>query len=244
VLTAESVRDAILSRQVGQALEDEVNAMGRVELVDDWEMQVAEDGTIDLVVHVRAARTVVHREVVDLQARLANRLQRPVALLLTVIPTTSLDPFVPPTPTPTPLPGATMTPTASPTYSPSPRPTLSPTASPTPTATHTPTLTPSPTPTATWTPSPTPTTTPTPTATPRLAAVGATGGLGVWMHREPSLSSGRVAAWRDGTVMILSGEVAKADGYLWIQVVDPRGRLGWIPSRYLIVLARPPVATP
>jgi uncharacterized hydrophobic protein (TIGR00271 family) len=240
VLTAQSVREAILDRAVGQALRDEVGAMERMELVDDWEMQVAEDGTIRLEVRVRSDRTPAHREVVDLQERLAGHLQRPVALLLTVIPTTRLDPFVPPTPTPTPPPGATATFTASPTMTPSAtptrRPTISPTSTPTPTATHTPTRTP----THTLTPSPTATATPTPTATPSLAVVGGTGGIGVWMYRGPSLSGGKITAWRDGTVMVLIGAVAEADGYVWIQVMDPLGRLGWIPDRYLIHLGRPP----
>ena len=50
---------------------------------------------------MRATRPVLHQETVDLQERLALRLQRPVALVLTVIPTTRLDPFAPPTLTPT-----------------------------------------------------------------------------------------------------------------------------------------------
>jgi uncharacterized protein YgiM (DUF1202 family) len=64
--------------------------------------------------------------------------------------------------------------------------------------------------------------------------------LGVWMHRLPSLPSGKIGALRDGTVMTVTGEAAEADGYLWIQVIDPRGRHGWIPDRYLIYLVRRP----
>jgi hypothetical protein len=60
------------------------------------------------------------------------------------------------------------------------------------------------------------------------------------MYRQPSLSGGKVVAWRDGTVMTLSGEVLAADGYLWIQVIDPKGHLGWVPERYLLRLIRPP----
>jgi uncharacterized hydrophobic protein (TIGR00271 family) len=240
VLTAQSVRQAILNREVGQALQDEVGAMDRMELVDDWEMQVADDGTIRLEVRVRSDRTPTHSEVVDLQERLANDLQRPVALLLTVIPTTRLDPFVPPTPTPTPPPGATATATPSPTMTPTGTPTRRPTVTPTSTPTATPTHTPTPTPTYTPTPTPTPTETPTPTATPSLAEVGGTGGIGVWMYRGPGLLEGKITAWRDGTVVVLMGEVTEADGYVWVFVMDPKGRLGWIPDRYLIHLGHPP----
>jgi hypothetical protein len=72
------------------------------------------------------------------------------------------------------------------------------------------------------------------------AVVGGTGGQGVWMYRQPRLQGGKITAWRDGTQMILVGEQFEADGYLWIQVVDPKGRLGWIPEDYLIYLGFSP----
>ena len=49
-------------------------------------------------------------QTVALQEAIAKRLNRTVALLLTVIPATQLDPFVPPTPTLTPTPTPTATP--------------------------------------------------------------------------------------------------------------------------------------
>jgi hypothetical protein len=60
------------------------------------------------------------------------------------------------------------------------------------------------------------------------------------MYRGPGLKSGKVQACRDGTVMVLTGERAEADSYLWIQVMDPRGRLGWIPDLYLILMGGGP----
>jgi hypothetical protein len=60
------------------------------------------------------------------------------------------------------------------------------------------------------------------------------------MYRGPGLNSGKIQAWRDGTVMVLTGEEALADGYRWIQVMDPKDRLGWIPDPYLILLGRWP----
>jgi uncharacterized hydrophobic protein (TIGR00271 family) len=242
VLTLRSLQDASLNRAISRAIEAEIGAMARVDL-EEWQLLPAEDDgdTLRLQIWVRSPRQVQHSEVVDLQERLAGRLQRPVELQLSVIPTTRLDPLVPPTPTPTPAPGstATYTPSATPTFTPlptnTPTPSPTPTSSPTWTSTPTFTLTPTQTPTPTHTPTPTPTLTPTPI----LAEVGGTGGLGVWMYRGPGLGSGKITAWRDGTVLTVTGSPAEADGYAWIQVIDPRGRLGWIPDLYLIYLGGP-----
>jgi uncharacterized hydrophobic protein (TIGR00271 family) len=240
ILTVQSVRDAALSRAVNRALEEEINAIDSVDWDGQLRMQEQDDGTLQLEVQVQSPRMVAHWEVVELQERLAGRLARSVALELSIIRTTHLDPFVPPTPTPTPLPGATATYTPSPTATPTatPRPTATPTS--TSTATPAPTDTHTPAPTDTPTPTHTPTFTPTPTSTPMLAEVGGTGGLGVWMYRQAGLNGGKITAWRDGTVMIIVGERTETDGYVWIQVMDPHGRLGWIPERYLIYLGRPP----
>ena len=124
ILSVRSVREATLNRQVSQALNDEIGDLQGVDWDSDWEMTVEEDGTLRLEVIVRSRRTVGHKEVVELQERLATRLQRPVALLLSVIPATSLDPFVPPTPLPLSLPRdtATLTPSPTPTHTPTPTP--------------------------------------------------------------------------------------------------------------------------
>lgn len=238
ILTFQSVRDAALARAVEEALAEEIGVMRQVEWSGDWTMEELDDGTLQIEVAARSQRDVAHYEVVDLQERLARRLNRTVALQLAVIPTTQLDPLVPPTPTPTPPPGstATFTPSRTPTSTSTPTPTSTPTATPTPT----PTPTATPTHTPTYTPTPTHTPTPTPTPTPILAQVGGTGGQGVWMFRQPSLAGGKIGAWRDGAVMTVAGGPVEADGYLWIQVIDPKGRLGWIPDRYLIYLGRPP----
>jgi uncharacterized hydrophobic protein (TIGR00271 family) len=236
-LTVQSVRNAALQRAVEEALTQELAAMPGVEWNGEWKIDKLDDGTLRIEVAIRSSRTIRHPEVVELQERLASDINQPMALILSVIPSTQLDPLVPPTPTPTPPPGATAT------FTPSPTATATRTATPRPTSTGTPTATPTPTPTATptQTPSPTatPTSTPTPTATPALAQVGGTGGLGVWMYRQPGLTGGKIGAWRDGTVVTLVGESVEADGYVWIQVIDPRGRLGWIPDRYLVHMGRP-----
>ncbi|HNS50013.1 MAG TPA: DUF389 domain-containing protein [Anaerolineae bacterium] len=235
-LTAQSVRQEVRDRVLDRAIRAEVAALPDAELVD-WRQLPSEDGdrTVRLEVQVRSPRDVSHAEAVELQEKVAGRVQQPVALLLSVIPTTRLDPFVPPTPTPTPLPGATETPTPTPTATHTP--TSTPTHTPSPTATATPT--PTPTPTATQTPTPTHTATPTATPTPALAAVGNTGGEGVWMYAQPGLKGGKIGALRDGTRLVLTGAEVAADGYTWIEGIDPRGRLGWVPERYLVRPAGP-----
>jgi uncharacterized hydrophobic protein (TIGR00271 family) len=65
---------------------------------------------VELAITVRTPRQVAHASVVDLQRGIAARLQRSVSLKLVVIPTTELDPLLPPTPTPTEA--STLTPTA------------------------------------------------------------------------------------------------------------------------------------
>jgi uncharacterized hydrophobic protein (TIGR00271 family) len=245
LLTADSWRTAALERRIEHALHQELSSMEYVHWDGQWTMEELEDGTVQLEVVVRTPRAVRHEEVVELQEQVAGSIQRPVELRLSVILTTRLDPLAPPTPTPTPLPGTTAT------FTPSPTPTATSTPTPMPTPTSTPTLTPTPTltstpapthtPTLTPTPTPTHTPTPTPTPTPVLAQVGGTGGLGVWMYRQPGLGGTKIGALRDGTVLTLTGELVEADGYVWIQVIDPRGRLGWLPERYLIYLGRPPM---
>jgi hypothetical protein len=166
----------------------------------EWRMRDLRDGALHLEVAVRSERIVDYSEVVELQERLASRLDKSVALVLSVIPSTRLDPIVPPTPTAT----ATATPSSTPTRTPPP--------------THT----------------------PIPTPTPVLAEVGGTGGEGVWMYRQPGLGDDKITAWPDGTVMIIVGGPVEADGYTWIQVVDPKEHLGWLPERYLIYRGHPP----
>jgi uncharacterized hydrophobic protein (TIGR00271 family) len=242
LLTTDLWRSAALERSVEQALHQELDSMNYVHWDGQWEMEELDDGTVQLEVVVRTPRTVRHGEVVALQEAVAGHIQRPVELRLSVILTTSLDPREPPTPTPTPPPGATTTFTPSPTPTPTSTPSPTRTSTATPTSTSTPTATPTPTPThtPTFTPTPTHTPTPTPTPTPVLAQVGGTGGQGVWMYRQPGLQGGKIGALRDGTLLTVAGGPVVADRYTWIQVIDPRGRLGWIPERYMITLGRPP----
>jgi uncharacterized hydrophobic protein (TIGR00271 family) len=240
LLSLQSWRDAALSQRIEAALHEGLDNIEYVQWDGQWDMEELDDGTIVLEVVERSYRTVPHSEVVELQELIAGKIQRPVSLRLSVILTTRLDPLVPPTPTLTPLPGTTATFTPSPT--PTPTATSTPTPQPTATATSTatPTATPTHTPTFTPTPTHTPTFTPTPTPTPVLAEVNGTGGLGVWMYRQPGVGGDRIAALREGALTTVVGGPIEADGYVWIQVMDRKGRLGWIPDQYLTFLGRPP----
>ena len=82
-----------------------------------------------------------------------------------------------------------------------------------------------------------------PTATPvTYAVVGGTGGLGVYARRSPGLTA-IVAAVPDGTLVQRTGLQVRRDGYQWVQVVLPDGRVVWIPGAYLVpyhAFIRPP----
>ncbi len=211
-LTVSALREAAFQRTVQAALAEEIADMGQVELAD-WHI-ISDDGqTVHLEVHVRATRQVLHKETADLQERLALRLQRPVALVLTVIPTIQLNPFVPPTLTPTPTPGPTITPT--------------PTSTPSPTPTPSPAPTDTPTPTPTFTPTPAPTFTPTPV----VAIVSGTGRRGLFLRWTPGGTIG--GTLREGARVEILYRREITGGIEWVEVRDAQGRTGWVAAEYL-----------
>lgn len=253
VLTADSLREASFRRTLQKTLDEEVAAMGQVELVD-WEISdpdseegpTSDDATLRLKVQVQTSRRVSYTEVTELQTRVAVRLQRPVALVLRVFDTTELDPFVPPTFTPTPTPTSTTAPTLTPTTTrtqtppptatltrtptTTPIPTDTPTRTPTPTATHTPIPTPSST--STLTPTSTPTPTRTPTSTPVTAIVSGTGGRGVRLRWTPG---GAIAGLlREGDRVEVLYERQNVNDQEWVRVRDQEGRIGWVAADYLL----------
>jgi hypothetical protein len=93
------------------------------------------------------------------------------------------------------------------------------------------TLAPAPTarPTA---PAPTRPGAPTATTGPVTYRVVNTGGDGVFLRRTPALAD-RLVAWPDGTRLVSLEESARGDGLDWQKVRDPRGNVGYVPSRYL-----------
>ncbi|MDY0020790.1 MAG: DUF389 domain-containing protein [Anaerolineae bacterium] len=163
-LTHQSYQAAQLRAAIDGALRQEVQKISGAELVA-WELTQAdtqgtldaarrqlsgidrfveelsratEEETLDIAATLRIPQVLSHQEARALQDQVALHLERPVALSLEMIPTTSLHASIPPTPTPTGVPTATPTTPPTPTLSPTPRPTRTPS----PTPTHTPTVTP------------------------------------------------------------------------------------------------------
>ena len=85
-------------------------------------------------------------------------------------------------------------------------------------------------------PSPTEGPAPTPTTVPRRTArVANTDGVGAYIWQEPGKT--RITAWPDNTILeLLSDERPSADAKTWRKVKDPRGREGWIPDIYIVVI--------
>lgn len=210
-------------------------------IADKVETADAKENALRLEVQVRATRSLYYQEVVDLQTRVATSLQRPVALVLVVIPITQLDPVVPPTHTPTPTATTTATPTDTPTPTASTTPTRTPTPTPTPSATPTPTATPTATPTSTATPTPTatptstatptPTATPTSTPTPIPAIITNTSGRGVFLRWRPG---GAIAgALDEGEAVEILHQYEIRFDQEWVQIRDASGRVGWVATTFV-----------
>jgi len=178
VLTSQSLRELRLRQAVESALYAELVQMPGAELVH-WEIAgEGDDDTLHLDVTVRVPQTMAYQDARALQEMVARRLSRPVALSLSVVPTTWLRAYVPPTPTP------------------------APTETPTPTPTPIPTSTPTPASTPTSTPNPTP------TPTPWVLAVTRVGAMGLRVRYSPGgvvvgyLQEGTSVVVTDGPVML------------------------------------------
>lgn len=189
---------------------------------------------LDLDVTVRSEVPILYQTAVDLRTGIGAQLREDgilqegdkVALAITVIDVTSLDPEIPPTATatatvtltPTPGPTTTFTPTPTPTFTPAP------TATPTATATAVPTSTPTAAATATQTPAPTP------TATVVTAVISYP--YGVNLRAEPSLTAPVLKVLADGETVILLAGQATAEGLDW-QEVQAGEFVGWVAAEFL-----------
>jgi uncharacterized hydrophobic protein (TIGR00271 family) len=216
-LAQESAEEAHIQQVVREAVSEIADAELAELTIGD-----AADGTLELGIVVRSSHAIPHATVVDLQEYIATDLQREVAMTMTVIPTTQLDPFVPPTQTPTAT--ATLTPTPGPTA------TFTPTPTDTPTATTAPTETATQTATATPTATDTPTITPSPTATTITAVVQSPYGLN--LRSEPAGDTEILDFLENGTVVVILGSVVSNDEGDWRQVqID--GQTGWVAAGFL-----------
>lgn len=213
-----------LVRAVEATVGEEVAVLLAESELIEWKQTSCEDGTLQLTVTVRSSEQYPHERVLAFQREVATRIQRPVALLLNVIPATRLDPLAPPTftpmptPTPTAIPGpvAAASVTSSPTVTP--QPTATAIAAATATATHTPTATPRP--------------------TPGFAVIANAGTRGANLRAAPD--GAVICAVTEGTLVILLGDRVEADGRAWVYVMVAGRPNGRIAEDYLSVIAAPP----
>ena len=212
VLTSQSLRELRLHQAIESALHAELAQMPGAELVRWESTDEGDSDTLYLDVTMRVPLAMAHQDARALQERVATHLNRPVALSLSIVPTTRLQAYIPPTPTPTGVPTAT--------------PTSTPTRTPTPTPTPTPTMTPSPTSTPTATP------TPTPTPTPWVLTVTRVGTAGVRVRYSPGGIV--VGSLREGTSVVVTGGPVTRERRTWYKVFSFEDQLeGWVVGDYL-----------
>lgn len=113
VLSFRLVGETRLKGEVQSAVAAELATRPSSQLVDI--AILGEPPDLQLVVTIRSPVSLGVAEALSLQEALAVRLQRPLMLELVVIPTTRLDPRIPPTRTPTSTPGPGVTPAHTPT---------------------------------------------------------------------------------------------------------------------------------
>lgn len=212
VTTYRLVEESQLRSRIQEITEASVAAIDGAEL-DTVTPEHLGDATAPLLLEitVRTTRPIPYARVERLRNDIATELapyigpEREIALSLTVIDVTRLDPAVPPTPTatatPIPAPTATLTPTATPTV----RPTI------------------------------TPTVTATPFRPPLDAPSAIVESLdGLDLHETAGYDSAVIAHIPSGAaVIVLEGE-ATVNGQRWRRVAS-EGRVGWVPAIFLKV---------
>lgn len=216
--------------RINEVVEDKLDEVAGATL-DEAPVAVFEGDLLTLDITARSTNPLPHRVVEELQTAIGATLKdegilESVALTLTVIEVTELDPEVPPTLTPTPTPTLTFTP------GPTPTPTATATFTPTPlpTETSSPTVLPTETPTVTPTETPTLPPTATPTATPQTAVI--TYPFGTNLRTDPSLNAQILAVLPVDTVVILLDGAAAVDGFVWQEVLV-NGQHGWLSAQFL-----------
>jgi hypothetical protein len=219
------VRSASEARYIEEVIVDEVSKIENVELIE-WNTTTSGDA-LHLDVTLRTIALLKYEDSVDLQINIAERLQRPVAVVVNQVFAARLDPLVPPTFTPTPTETRTATPGPSPTptYTSTPRPTA------TATATNTATLTATATMTAT----------PTLTSTPALVKAWSTGLPYMRLRQWPE--GPEIAGVRHNQQLTVLYGSQIVNGLVWVEVQDAEGRVGWIPQIYLLQITLTPSPT-
>ena len=215
VLAFRSLQEANYAKTIETAITTSLEAFSNAQLVGFTYSN--EEEFVNLEISIYSHYQPSYQQLVDLQTNIASAINQTVALKLLVIPTTNLDPLIPPTPTNTLV--FTLTPSATSS------PTLPPTSTFTPTITLTPSLTPSITPTVTLTP--------TPTATMMIAMISGSGGNYVYLRKS---AAGNIShSLPEGAYLRLTGNEVTIDNILWLEVVDLVNRQGWLPAQYVII---------
>ena len=205
MLTLQVVNQARLDQEIRQAITAELASLPDAQLVS---MNIdTTDSALQLVVTIRTSRQPDYIQAVALQSAIASRIQRTIALQLIVVPTTKLDPLVPPTMTPTWA--LTLTPTN------------------TPSATNTATATKTNTPTPTFTP------TLTPTPTPILAYIANTNGLGVYIFATPAGTI--IGSLPESSPIHILYQREIINGREWLEIFSSDKRVGWVPAEFVII---------
>ena len=210
------VQDATFTRELEQVVREEVENINAT--LDEFSWDERDDDVLVMEITVLVSESLRHANSVELQNAIANRLQRTVQLKINQVNVAQLNPLVPPTFTPTVLISST--------------PTLTVTV--TPTRTQTITITPSPT----YTLTPTPTFTYTPT--PELAMLDE--GVRVSLLAYPGGPEIGIIS-RNQPFKVLYGSQIY-DGWIWIEVEDQDGRVGWIPQYLSAFVTRTPTPMP
>lgn len=215
------VKDANFNRQINEIVKEEVENIG-AEFVDlRWgEIKVIDgESILDIEVDIQVTSSLRYSNSVELQNKLLIRLNRPVQLKINQVIAAQLDPLIPPTLTSTPTLG--------------PSPTFTNTAIPS-TATRAATAT------FTVTPTFTPTATSTLTPTPMSVILAKTYGDGTYLRAFPGGPA--LVYMPEGTKLTVLYGYEIEEGWVWVEVEDPAGRIGWV---QLFFLSTPtPTVTP
>lgn len=226
VTTYSLAQDAREIDLIGTIIREQVNAIPGTEYSNHEIISFTQGDLLTLEITARSTDPIPHQAVEHLRDQIGIDLQQAgvavgtVALNLTIIDVTRLDPAIPPTPTLTPTPGPTPTATATATV----RPTQTPSPTATVTASPTPTVLPTDTPTVT------PTYTLTATATPRTAQVNLPYGLN--LRALPGGNSPILTLIPDEAIVILLDEQTTVDGQLWQHIIY-EGQAGWVAAEFL-----------
>jgi uncharacterized hydrophobic protein (TIGR00271 family) len=215
LVTLQFVRSVYFTQEIQRAVAQEIKQIEGADLIDveiyAKESLLSPDTVIQLDIHIQSNKNPSYEQVVNLQAKVAEAIHRTVSLELIAVPSTRLDPHIPPT--------LTHTNTVGP--------------SPTATMTFTPSLTPSNTATANPTATITPSMTFTLSPTPMLAYIFRTGGIGIYIRDEPR--GNPIFSLPDGALVELLAGRETIGSAKYIEIRDISGRYGWVPAYYIYI---------